>query len=516
MFKKKSRRRILEEKTLKRSSFKEKPKKVNRVVEKLESSRKYRQKELQSYRLDSMLKKDTFEYIQDHADSFEYFIAIGHGEHVPMKINVLIPHNVFVVYTTAPGYYGNMLDTLDPNFLALITDLNRMKRLIKGTLNPHEIPTLIQGRKWDWRNHIYPPGSFSVEHTLECYDLKRGTAENASRYSVFTEFDNVAGMYHVPNPSRSFHYDRRPPMQNNKYVNTNSRPNVLLSEIVQKASVESGNKYCIVFISGCRGDKRISDEFYKFFMQNPYRINLPQTYTILRTPSNLMGRTSQKEKNTSMSLRLNRFYDENNIQREVRNLPTGSKKLPSNHDIIRFGNKYKIFLRKKGLTANEYIRRVLNHRRVNVMKKFRQTAQEAYARKKQAQKNLRNEIARRIKTKRLTKFTESVKSIMQKRRAKMEKTKKLKNVFTRTKAIHDKQKRFLNFYRRWLRIENTNENSNLLKLLYLYQNVRYATNKSGNKRNVKNIITNKGPQRGITNNNQRVLIGIFNNLKKNE
>ena len=73
---------------------------------------------------------------------------------------------------------------------------------------------------------------------------------------------------------------------------------------------------------------------------------------------------------------------------------------------------------------------------------------------------------------------------------------------------------FLNFYRRWLRIENTNENSNLLKLLYLYQNVRYATNKSGNTRNVKNIITNKGPQRGITNNNQRVLIGIFNNLKK--
>lgn len=327
--------------------------KLRRKIEnKFRSLAKYRKQELTARRMNSTIKQTYFEYIQSNANSFEYFIAAGHGAHVPLQKNITIPENVFVVFTTAPGYYSNSKDLLDPNYLALRFDLDRIKRLVKGTLTPSEIPTLIQGRQWDWRNHIYPPGSLCIEHSMQFYDKHRRTQANTNRQFAHSMVDAVSGMYHVPD-SRKLFSTRKPPVdtQTGKYILTPPLPTVKLSEIIQKAKSISGNKKCIIFVTGCRGDARIAQEYHAYVTPRTNLLNLPPSaYSVpVRTSSNLMGRVRNYESRIKSAMNTLKMYNENKIKQIARTNPNAAK----------FGAKYKIFLQSRGITAANYIRNAL-------------------------------------------------------------------------------------------------------------------------------------------------------------
>lgn len=206
--------------------------------------------------------------IQKNINSFDFFIAIGHGEHKPNEEPVIIPDNVYVVFTTAPGYWGNLLDSLDSKFLSLIKSARKIRELVLDRLNTSELPTLMTHRKWNWKSHIYPPKSICAAHTLSFFDLKKGTPENTHGYwrGKYTAFDNIAGMYHVPSERRMFHGKDK-----------------TLRSLVNEASKISGSKPCILFISGCRGDpslvqsmQTLANNAFKFFKRNI--VSEPQIY----------------------------------------------------------------------------------------------------------------------------------------------------------------------------------------------------------------------------------------------
>lgn len=353
-----------------------------------------RQELLNAYRMNYKLRKNRFTVLQEYADNMEYFVAIGHGEHRPLAPPVLVPENVFLVFTTAAGYWGSLADSLDPKFLDIVASLDKIKRLVKGTLQPNEIPTFMQRRKWDWRNHIYPPRSTSMEHALQFYDPDKGNpSENKPPFFIHTAFDNIAGLYHVPDVNNRFFY--------------NKQPEVTLSEILNKASHMAGNKMCMVFVSGCRGDPRISNQQEAYMsgidpITGRSRKSLlitPQTYPIVRTPSNRMGQVANYERYLKSFMMENK-YNENSIKREVRNLPSGSRRMPSETNIKRFGLKYVRFLRSKKVSAREYIRNVLFPRRNEMIGRMRSSLQAGYERRKQQRENFKKEINRRIKLKR--------------------------------------------------------------------------------------------------------------------
>lgn len=331
-----------------------------KIENKFRSLAKHRKQELTARRMNSTIKQTYFEYIQSNANSFEYFMAAGHGTHVPKEGNIIIPDNVFVVFTTAPGYHGNSRDLLDPNYLAFRFDLDRIKRLVKGTLAPNEIPTLMQGRQWDWRNHIYPPGSTCIEYSMLLFDKHMRTQVNTNKKFVHTMIDAVSGMYHVPN-SRNLFENKKPPInpQTNAYI-INSKtplPDVKLSEIIAKAKSISGNKKCIIFVTGCRGDSRIEQEFHAYILSHLELLNLPPTaYSVpVRTSSNLMGRARIYESRIKSVMNTLKMYNETKIKQIVKNLP----RPVSNSNITKFGTKYRIFLQSRGITAANYIRNVL-------------------------------------------------------------------------------------------------------------------------------------------------------------
>ena len=158
--------------------------------------------------------------------------------------------------------------------------------------------------------------------------------------------DAVSGMYHVPN-SRKLFSTKKPPIdiQTGKYVLTPPLPIVKLSEIIEKAKSISGNKKCIIFVTGCRGDSRIAQEYHAYIVPRMNIINLPPSaYSVpVRTSSNLMGRTRNYESRIRSTMNTLKMYNENKIKQIARNTPRNIA-------------KYRIFLKSRGISAENYIK----------------------------------------------------------------------------------------------------------------------------------------------------------------
>ena len=122
---------------------------------------------------DPHLHLSEFTKLKRDLNSFDFYIAIGHGTHHPEQPPVQIPDNLFVVFFTPPGYWGNIKDTLQPEFLNTIRDESLFKKMIRGTLPPSKVPDIVKTKKWKWDHHIYPPGSYSAAHSLELFDRDR-------------------------------------------------------------------------------------------------------------------------------------------------------------------------------------------------------------------------------------------------------------------------------------------------------------------------------------------------------
>lgn len=291
-----------------------------------------------------------YDYVKNHVNNFKFYIAIGHGIHMPQRNDnaVLVPNNVWLIYTTKPGYWGNVKDATDPKFVELITNENKLKRLIKGTLQSSEVPDLMARRQWKWYEHVYPPGSFTADHMLELYDHDAGTNLNRHRHGLHTTYDNLSGMYKVPSPTRHFHGDTK-----------------TVGQFMEYASQQSGSNPSVVIISGCRGDPAVSTQLTNYMKEQSQRgqflLDYPQTYPI-PTQGNYIQKIANYEKNLG-KIRFNQNAIKKNIRKVRFNGP-----FPSQRNVTALKRQYKNFFVNKN--ANAYIMNVLRPRIQNTMQKI--------------------------------------------------------------------------------------------------------------------------------------------------
>ncbi len=283
---------------------------------------------------------EAYDYIVKHINDFKFYVAIGHGTHTNRtQPPVKVPKNVWLVYTTRPGYWGNMNDALDQKFLNLLTDENAMRRLITGSLANSNIPDVVRHRQWNWKNHVYPPDSYTADHSLELFDYKTNHAQNQT--SIWTRYHNVSGVYNVPAANVNDAHFR------------GSRMTV--GQIMDHAKNASHNRPSIVIISGCRGDPVTYNAMMTLQKtRTPDQrmwLNLPQTYPIPRAGSYI-----QRIENYERNLHKKIIFNENAVKKNIMKLRVTARG-PSKRNITAIKRQYKNFFANKN--ANAYIRNVL-------------------------------------------------------------------------------------------------------------------------------------------------------------
>ena len=263
---------------------------------------------------DPHLHPSEFMKLTHKLDKLNMYIAIGHGQHEPSEPPVRVPHNVYLVFLTPPGYYGVIQDAIDPKFLYLIHRRRKFIDFMKGKLPPSQLPNIVKTRRWNWKRHIYPPGTYSAAHTLQLFDKGKN--------DVQSKYDKICGLLPITNYLTKTIYDHGTIKK--------------LKNILEKASRMAGSKTCMVFVSGCRGDPRISERM----MNNVFRIHTgsPPTYNLPMGPN--MYIPSIRAAETNLTARLSKpKYNKNlvtqNIMRGMsrRNLLT---KYPGNNNIRKY------------------------------------------------------------------------------------------------------------------------------------------------------------------------------------
>jgi hypothetical protein len=224
---------------------------------------------------DPHLHTSGFMKLRGKIDNFNMYIAIGHGKHEPSEAPVLVPHNVYLVFLTPPGYYGAIQDAIDPKFVSLIKKRSKFVDFMKGTLHRSQLPHIVTSKKWTWKHHIYPPGTYSAAHTLELYD------------KVYPEYDKLCGVLPITNSVTKRRYGHGTIKK--------------LKDLVEQASRMAGSKTCMVFVSGCRGDPRVPESI----MRSVFRIHAqsPPTYNLPMMPNQYIPSIRTAEANISARLR---------------------------------------------------------------------------------------------------------------------------------------------------------------------------------------------------------------------
>jgi hypothetical protein len=262
--------------------------------------------------------------LKEKVGKFELYVSIGHGTHLPAEPPVLIPPNVYVVFFTPPGYWGNIFDTLEQEFINILTSRKLFLQMIRGTLPSEKIPTIIRTKKWDWTHHIYPPGTYSANHALEFFDPKKGTEEDVRQSGLYTKYDGICGGYRIGEMSRRAYYGET------KY----------LQQLVDGASAEAGSRKCMLFISGCRGDPRIPDKT----MSNLFRVHRlePPTYNLPLVNRYIL---SIREIENKTRARMSKRYKNSNINKNIgkgMTIEQLARKYYANRNVLQYASATRI------------------------------------------------------------------------------------------------------------------------------------------------------------------------------
>jgi hypothetical protein len=209
-------------------------------------------------------------------DRSDFGIIVGHGSHIP-SVNkpyfktITVPDDVYVIYMANPGYLSLIMDSTDEKFKNIFFNSNNIKRFLKDQLSPSEIPDIVKYRNWNWKRHVYPPGSDCPDFIIQASDpLPNLTNRSVPRherygfgdlrYQVKLDFDKVMGITKIPlTHSGRYGFGRRFRLNDALHFLGRNR---------------------IVFVFGCRGDNSIPRER----LIAEARVGEPQTYPIEMTP----------------------------------------------------------------------------------------------------------------------------------------------------------------------------------------------------------------------------------------
>ena len=126
--------------------------------------------------------------------------------------------------------------------------MGNIKRFLRGELSDGEIPDIVKHRQWNWRNHVYLPGSACPDFVIQAQDPIPDLTNTSvppeqrvgfgPRHNLMKAVHNVFGTHKIPEPAFGKGYG---------WGKT-----ILLREALNYLG---GNR--IVFVFGCRGDNSI-------------------------------------------------------------------------------------------------------------------------------------------------------------------------------------------------------------------------------------------------------------------
>lgn len=299
------------------------------------------------------------DFLRRHINSMEIAVAIGHGYHANSEPFVKIPHNVYVAFMTKPAYLGHLQNTAGESFSRVFFDEDKVRQFVRGNLPMSEMPTLVTQKDWDWTHHVYSPGMMVHNHILEMFD--NGMDPIRFRYH------QIAGLHILGTPVKSW----------------GRGEDKTLQQLMVKVSEVAGRKKAILFISGCRGDKSLSEQLLKQALRvnqrtGQYYLVGKQNYNV--TLTNLTQTIVNKERNVARFTRLKRIRNTNG--------PPSKRAAVSNTQNMNINNNTNRF--------KNFLNRVSNAKRrgvpINSLRKVYPSNFNTYNRARRAIGNLANGV----------------------------------------------------------------------------------------------------------------------------
>ncbi len=247
--------------------------------------------------------KSKFDELGLQVNSMTFYMAIGHGTHIRDPPQFVVPPNVYIVFMTPAGYWGNIKDVLyDDKFREVFESETKIKHLIKDTLPQSNKPKIITKKGWDWKNHIYGPGKTAPMHRLEMYDREQK--------DISKDYDAICGFHKLP-------FGRH----NAELKGAAVTLDVLATKAFMD-TVASSKKFAVLFVYGCRGDPAVP---YKN-MQNVFKQHMYSAFSAYNVPK-AANSYIQAMRNAERARRENMSKVEYNraaINAEINRLPKGA------------------------------------------------------------------------------------------------------------------------------------------------------------------------------------------------
>ncbi len=265
------------------------------------------------------LQKTEFEKFEEQVPFMDYYVAIGHGIHVRDPPVFKVPNNMFIIFMTPAGYWGNPKDVLyDPKFNKVFGDRTKLKQLLQDTLPNSDKPDVITKKGWNWRNHVYRPGTFAPMHILEMYDH-----DTTSHPEIHMQYNNISGLYKLlPNAhsSRLFNGEKK-----------------TLKKLAKTASKDASNGGVLI-VYGCRGDPQVPfaqmSSTFQQHMYSPF-----SAYNVPKAPNSYIQQMRNMEAATRIAMS-KRPYNMAIINGEISRLPREPKGYLNKIRVNMLVNKY--------------------------------------------------------------------------------------------------------------------------------------------------------------------------------
>ena len=263
---------------------------------------------------------------QEYSKTHSIITVTGHGSLITTgNLDFRVPEGMYVVFISRPGYWLSLRILAQSRMMNMLKSETKMRQLITGTLPNKNIPDIITKSHWNWRNHIYPPGTYCPNMYLELYDK--------SNTSVGRWYDNMCGAQYLENNGQRFGHG----LAEN------------LKQIVYQAP-----KKGVIFVFGCRADpnSNMKPAFNKYG-----KFGQPQTYPI---PQSLLATAIKVRENLTRTLMTKRVRTPGLTLRKSKTAsrPTKRRKTLSIAESIAIERRQKTLARLRTLRAAARLRTI--------------------------------------------------------------------------------------------------------------------------------------------------------------
>jgi hypothetical protein len=234
----------------------------------------------------------------------------AHGTLIPGS-SFHVPQNLYIVFISRPGYFVPLRTLRDSKMMDMFHSGFKMRQFIADRLPAKNMPGIVRAHIWNWKRHIYPPGSACPDMGLEMFD------------KTPTEWGN---WYHKECGLRYLGSRFDPPA----YFKGQSLQLKNLAPTVKSQSV--------LFVFGCRGDPGTYAGTMKAFNKYAHTGNnkIPQPMTYNLPPSSVVNAVRQHEnfmarymgkKRVRASIPTRTVKRKKTIHKSTS--PTGNRRVPS-------------------------------------------------------------------------------------------------------------------------------------------------------------------------------------------